>query len=442
MNVSQLSQMLDRRPVSKFRIQDTGAPIASVTRLLKVFAGLALTINSAALAQDKPVIAVSGQELPAGRTLQLNPPTAGAATINLPQGSAPTAPNNGDCWMTAIGLYCRVNGITVGPMAGLGNSNNLTGSLTIGTAPEILQAGPAAPVSSAQQAIDWTIASNADRADLINAGGYWTGNQYTSLGIGKSFTSAQNGVNNITSFMMGVANGTNAAVVPLMTLGRARFSNSTIFGANIIANADPGLTNVKLVGTEIDVEPSAGVIAAAGSGGLFINMFSTALPGPAIQISGVDGGTFNNGIVLGAVASNGAGLAAGGGETMGSLINASAANTFTHAAVVLGTGVAKGIEFGTGGGGVSPYLYGDSANNLIAQLGASGAFVINRADATTIVYLGNPGTVGALPTCSSGRKGALFEVMDANSPTWNGALSGGGTSVVLALCDGSVWRAH
>lgn len=416
--------------------------IVSVGRLLKIFAVLTLPINSIVWAQDTPEITVNSQVPPAGGTLQLNPSTQSAAAINMPQGAAPASPNNGDCWITTAGLYCRSNGISVGPMAGLSNVNNLTGAMTIGTAPEILQAGPTAPVSSARQAIDWAMASNPDRTDLINAGGYWTGSQYTALAIGKSFSSTQNGVNNVTSFMMGSANGTNAAVVPLMTLGRAKVSNSTIFGANFIALTDPGLANVKLVGAEIDIEPSTGVVAAAGSGGLYINMFSTALPGPAIQIDGLDGGTFNNGIVLGAVASNGAGLAAGRGETMGSLLNASAANTFTHAAVVLGSGIAKSIEFGTGGRGVSPYLYGDGFNNLIAQLGAGGAFVINRADATTVVYLGNPGTVAALPTCNEKRKGALFEVMDASSPTWNGTLSGGGASVVLALCDGSVWRAH
>lgn len=416
--------------------------IVSPVRLMKIFSVLTLPINSVALAQDRPEITLDSQLLPAGRTLQLNPSTPSAAAINIPQNPAPPSPNNGDCKITTVGLYCRSNGISVGPRVELSNVNNLTGAMTLGTAPEILQAGPTAPVSSARQAIDWVLASNPDGADLINAGGYWRGKQYTALAIGKSFSSTQNGVNNVTSFIMGSANGTNAAVVPFMTLGRAKISNSTIFGANFITLTDPGLANVKLVGAEIDVEPSAGVVAAAGSGGLYINMFSTALPGPAIQIGGVDGGTFNNGIVLEAVASNGAGLAAGRGETMGSLLNASAANTFTHAAVVLGSGIAKSIEFGTGGRGVSPYLYGDGLNNLIAQLGAGGAFVINRADATTVVYLGNPSTVAALPTCNEKRKGALFEVKDASSPTWNGPLSGGGASVVLALCDGSVWRAH
>jgi hypothetical protein len=39
----------------------------------------------------------------------------GAAGFNLPHGTAPTSPVNGDCWTTTLGLYCYVNGSTIGP---------------------------------------------------------------------------------------------------------------------------------------------------------------------------------------------------------------------------------------------------------------------------------------------------------------------------------------
>lgn len=50
--------------------------------------------------------------------------------------------------------------------------------------------------------------------------------------------------------------------------------------------------------------------------------------------------------------------------------------------------------------------------------------------------------VASLPTCSSGTKGLLYVVTDASSPSWNGALTGGSTTTVLALCTGSTWTAH
>lgn len=40
----------------------------------------------------------------------------GGAGLNLPHGTAPTAPTNGDVWTTTTGMYVRVNGSTVGPL--------------------------------------------------------------------------------------------------------------------------------------------------------------------------------------------------------------------------------------------------------------------------------------------------------------------------------------
>jgi hypothetical protein len=59
----------------------------------------------------RPVI----QGLPASTALQLVASVAGAASLNIPHGAAPTAPNDGDCWTTTAGLFCRINGATVGP---------------------------------------------------------------------------------------------------------------------------------------------------------------------------------------------------------------------------------------------------------------------------------------------------------------------------------------
>ncbi len=42
--------------------------------------------------------------------------TTAHASINLPQGSAPTSPNNGDIWMTSAGLFYRFNATTHGPL--------------------------------------------------------------------------------------------------------------------------------------------------------------------------------------------------------------------------------------------------------------------------------------------------------------------------------------
>lgn len=44
-------------------------------------------------------------------------PTASGSGFNLPPGSAPTTPANGDIWTTSSGLYVRVGGVTYGPLS-------------------------------------------------------------------------------------------------------------------------------------------------------------------------------------------------------------------------------------------------------------------------------------------------------------------------------------
>jgi hypothetical protein len=50
--------------------------------------------------------------------------TTGSAGFNIPPGTAPTSPVNGDLWATSSGIYARVNGATVGPFnTGVGTVN-------------------------------------------------------------------------------------------------------------------------------------------------------------------------------------------------------------------------------------------------------------------------------------------------------------------------------
>ena len=48
-------------------------------------------------------------------TVILPTSATGGASIQIPHGTAPTAPTNGDIWTTTAGVYARINGSTVGP---------------------------------------------------------------------------------------------------------------------------------------------------------------------------------------------------------------------------------------------------------------------------------------------------------------------------------------
>lgn len=70
-------------------------------------------------AAHAPIVLNGGQpqQIQAGDTLQLPASTTGGASINIPHGTAPTSPTNGDCWTTTAGFFCRISGATKGPYA-------------------------------------------------------------------------------------------------------------------------------------------------------------------------------------------------------------------------------------------------------------------------------------------------------------------------------------
>jgi len=61
-------------------------------------------------------------------TQKLPASAAGYAPLNIPHGSAPTAPDNGDIWTTTGGLFYRINGTTVSPATLAGGT--YTGKIT------------------------------------------------------------------------------------------------------------------------------------------------------------------------------------------------------------------------------------------------------------------------------------------------------------------------
>jgi hypothetical protein len=52
-------------------------------------------------------------------------------------------------------------------------------------------------------------------------------------------------------------------------------------------------------------------------------------------------------------------------------------------------------------------------------------------------------SVATLPTCNSGNQYSMAAVSDQNgTPTYNGALTGGGTIKIPVFCNGTTWTAH
>jgi hypothetical protein len=84
----------------------------------------------------------NGTTITASEPITTEASATGGAGLNLPPGTAPTSPNNGDIWVTSAGLYVRIAGTTVGPLAAGGTASAITpGTTTIGgaTAPCLIE---------------------------------------------------------------------------------------------------------------------------------------------------------------------------------------------------------------------------------------------------------------------------------------------------------------
>lgn len=97
----------------------------TMKRLFLALGLIAALAFPAPAAERKPlVIGATGQQqqIQATDTLKVSAATTANASINIPPGVAPSAPNNGDCWTTSAGLFCQIAGVTVGPMGSGGGS--------------------------------------------------------------------------------------------------------------------------------------------------------------------------------------------------------------------------------------------------------------------------------------------------------------------------------
>lgn len=129
----------------------------------------------------KPLGIFSGliKRLPSATTLETQASATGAASLNVPHGTAPSSPQNGDMWTTASGIFVQINGSTVGLLGtGGGGGVALDGAKVRKSAiltGQNLTAGATAVTWNSE---DWDTASyhdnvtNSNRLTITNAGYY------------------------------------------------------------------------------------------------------------------------------------------------------------------------------------------------------------------------------------------------------------------------------
>lgn len=110
---------------------------------------------------------ITGATSVSGAATTLAAATTSYASLNLPHGSAPTSPVNGDVWTTSSGLFVRVNGATVGPLAAtptidyfIGTASATPGAGTVTTTLSWSQQSQSGSLWSAGNATRITLASS------------------------------------------------------------------------------------------------------------------------------------------------------------------------------------------------------------------------------------------------------------------------------------------
>lgn len=124
--------------------------------------------------------------------------TTNGAGFNLPPGTAPTSPANGDLWSTSSGVYARVNGVTI--------------DLVGGTAPSIT-VGSTAVLSGTAGAVLWN-----------NAG-----------------TLANSGISINTAGNVAIG-GSSATTARALLIGGTATGGTTVYGVRVGQTADSGVT--------------------------------------------------------------------------------------------------------------------------------------------------------------------------------------------------------
>lgn len=169
----------------------------------------------------------------------------GASGARLPHGTAPTAPVNGDLWTTSSGLFVRVNGATVGPLAAAGGAVTVNNDNWSGTDLALVNGGTgASDAAGARSNLGLGTMATQAASSVAITGGSVSG--ITDLAIADGGTGASNAANARTNLGLGTAavaaTGTSGAVVPFLNgsntwSGTQAFAGATVSGINLSAQA-------------------------------------------------------------------------------------------------------------------------------------------------------------------------------------------------------------
>lgn len=260
---------------------------------------------------------------------------------------------------------------------------------------EVFNIGPGntTAVANSKMAQTCVFEQNTTIKNAQSEGGIWPGLTYAFFTVSKLIDGTYPGTFNSGPgsclFVYLNNNGYAGDAVGILASVNASAPNTTVFGGNPIVRTESGVTGVKMVGWEIDVEPASGVTPISGSGGLFMNCFNS-ICGPCIQTGTIGGGQWVNGLIVGNIQF--CGVTAGGGSTMLALLHTAGGVTYTLDAIVNANLDAHRF-LGTAGSDARMYMSSD--NNFRLALGSANFQIRNHVDSVNLVTITSNGTIEA-----------------------------------------------
>jgi hypothetical protein len=320
-------------------------------------------------------------------------PTALTTGLNLAPGVNPSAPNNGDLWVTSGGLFVQINGSTVGPLASASSPVLAPPVAITGANAAAFAVGLTGAVGSAL-IVDTSVALQASGLRITGAVTGGTVNlSANDTGPNTNITLNANG-----SGTIGIGNVSTGAVTitPATTItGAATLSSTLTYGGVTLSNSVTGTGSMVLsaaptisgAATLTGVPVLSGLSAGTCSNGIAINASNQAIkvacPAAAasvqIGVTTVTSGTTNN-----ILYNNGGTL---GNETIASILTAGTGITIsgtTNATIGLSTITGPGGVLGTTGNGAGQTVTTVKTEVFLETLNPAGV----ATSPTTVTWAG------------------------------------------------------
>lgn len=173
--------------------------------------------------------------------------TAAASSLRIIPGVAPTAPVNGDVWMTSAGLYAQINNVTVGPFGTIGGSIAAT-RVAFGSGANVVSGSDNLTFDATDGRL---FVSNSG---LSGASGFTLNVQNLNTTSGTSY-----GINILARHDSPSTGGSMYGVNSVAQNNVSTAASNTFVGVLGSSNGQSGAANTKFIGVLGDVGTSSGM---------------------------------------------------------------------------------------------------------------------------------------------------------------------------------------